>query len=141
MTFNNDSISVSAWVYIPNNTATTYPRIIELADGTSTDFARLNYATAETDYRYFISKLADPDTLNVDAVIGEWKHLVGTYDPQTQIMSMYVDGIFIDSTITGGGDIGNFTNFVIGNNLDDNRPFNGKIDELEFTILYLPKMK
>ncbi|MEQ9353698.1 MAG: FG-GAP-like repeat-containing protein [Vicingaceae bacterium] len=130
--FDNNSLTVSAWVSVaggPGFPSNSFPRIVEL-EGTTDEFIRLMYAISGGAYQVFLSNLSAPDFLNVDAEISTWQFLTASYNPSDLTIRFYVDGELIDSTVTGGGSLGNYSNFFIGNNGLGDRQFRGKIDEV-----------
>ena len=90
----------------------------------------LYQSTGQTVY-FYVRDSDDPSGIIAGVVLptNEWHHLAGTVDRATDLMKVYLDGVFIDSADTSAvGDLSNSTDFTIG--ARGSQYWNGSIDEL-----------
>jgi hypothetical protein len=123
-----DKISVEAWVKQPN--ATGSGEFDGIAIKTSNDNWNTGYGlySENNKFRFFIN---NRDLVPVDATVGEWVHLVGTYD-RTSI-KLYKNGVVGTPYSYTNAILSASKNLFIGTGPNDTVPayfFDGKIDEV-----------
>ncbi len=138
------SFSISAWIF---HNDTDDDRIFSKAPNTNPVDAIIHFAVQGTNFRIRYSTDYSTAT-SVDAggvTVQNWHHLVWTWSAATAESNIYVDGSLIQTDTKNGVTPEDSTlNFTIGNwqMIDENNPvldrfFNGTIDELRMTTMFL----
>lgn len=63
--------------------------------------------------------------------LSTWKHLVVTFDTNTDLASIYLDGVLITSAAKPDWNTANITNFYLGRTPQGANSFNGVVDDLK----------
>ena len=131
----NDEITIGAWVYADANDAYRY--VVSKAH-TSSGPLYLVYGLGYYDYtrkiRFVISSDSVQYSVNTPNVIepNQWHYVVGTYSNTNNNLSIYLDGILVDTTHTNAGQIDdNDMDVLIGGyEYQNTESWEGKLDEV-----------
>jgi hypothetical protein len=127
------SLTVAAWVY-RNVNQTGYASVVSRElNSTYSEHYYLGFSNGQ--YRWFVNTTSGYSdlTLGGTAAVGQWVHLVGTYDGAT--VSLYANGVLQFSTPHSGTLASDTTGITIGASHNDgshvpSEGFNGKVDEV-----------
>lgn len=131
------AFSVSAWVKADSKG--NFERVLDKRSNSSTNTDReyTLFFTDDTDQKIQFSVWGESGT-GRDAIsdtafpLGEWKHVVGTYDGS--FVRLYIDGILQSFSQNQTGNVNNaINNLIIGDSglLSENYNFDGQIDEVK----------
>ena len=115
--------TISAWIKLVNDGSNS--TVIDARDSANDGWRMVISASQFVNYQMNSNYVVSPSAVSV----GEWHHIVGTYDGTTQ--KLYIDGSLVSSATTSQT-ISTTTNAEIGsrNFSDRANEFAGKIDEL-----------
>jgi uncharacterized membrane protein len=126
-------LTVSAWVY-RNANQQGFVSVLSRQQGT-TFYERFYLGFENGNYRWFVNTTSGYSdlTLGGAAPVGQWIHLVGTYDGTD--VKLYANGVLQFSSPHSGTLPTDTTGLTIGASYNDaaraaHEPFNGKIDEV-----------
>ena len=134
-----DTVSVEAWVYITQTDIGTQGVIVQKSDGTKHNY-NLAYEgrpspPVPNTYRKFLFTIWDGSVTvalysNTLAIAGRWYHLVGMRDAETDMLYIYINGQYDNSTAdTTTADIKSTGDVRIGRHFTSGFAFTGIIDE------------
>ncbi len=128
------SFTVEAWARADGGEG-SYRSVLTSRSSAGNSQGFILYANNNNQWSFWNGAGTSADWHRIDGpqvALGEWVHLVGTYDAGTQVKSFYVDGVLAGST-SGVNYVANTTNplFIgMGGNGGTDFPFNGLIDEV-----------
>jgi hypothetical protein len=128
-------VTVSAWVY-RSATQQGWATVVSRQQGSSY-YERYYLGFEDGKYRWFVNTTSgySDTTIGAAAPLGEWIHLVGTFDGTD--VKLYANGVLQFSSPHSGSFPTDTTGLTIGANYNDaartpEQVFNGKIDEVAF---------
>ncbi|QQS44626.1 hypothetical protein IPM65_03440 [Candidatus Roizmanbacteria bacterium] len=135
------TMSVSAWIYPTGYGEGSYGRIVNKSDTSGTNWGlTLVNNTSQQSIRFFKERNSGANATQVTASDGsiqlnQWYHVVGTYDENaTPRMRIFINGHEASYSEqiegTGSPDSDSTYNLTIGNRLNEDRTFQGTIDEV-----------
>ncbi len=128
------SFTVEAWARADGG-QNSYRSVITSRNTAGGSHGFILYANNNNRWSFWNGAGASTDWHKIDGpqvALGEWVHLVGTYNAATQVNSFYVDGMLVGSA-SGVNYVPNTANdwFIgMGGNGGTEFPFNGLIDEV-----------
>jgi hypothetical protein len=128
-----NGVTVAAWVYRPA-TQSGFNSVVSREVGT-TDKEHFYLGFQNGNYRWFVNTTSGYSNISLGGAspVGQWVHMVGTYDGST--VSLYVNGALAFSTPQSGTFPSDTSGIAIGVNhnsasrLPDD-PFSGKVDDV-----------
>ncbi len=122
-----DAITIEAWIY-PITWSGSYPRIIVKETGTGVNSYAL-YVNPSS----ILTFVAGGSLSSVSTIpLNRWTHIVGTYNRNggANNKKLYIDGALNNKVTVTDAIVVTTYNVTMGNNSDNSRQFNGKIDEV-----------
>ena len=127
-------VTVAAWVYRPANQSGGVSVVSREVGNTYYEHYYLGFENGK--YRWFVNTSSgySDTTIGSQAPVGQWLHLVGTYDGAT--VKLYVNGVLQFSTPHSGTFATDTTGLTIGASHNDAshapvEAFGGKVDEVD----------
>jgi prepilin-type N-terminal cleavage/methylation domain-containing protein len=121
--------SIATWIM---RTSDTNGALLDCSNGASGNGIYITFLSGVPSFeidgsgRYFVTGTGNPVTLNT------WHYVVFSYDPSlaSNNYKTYVDGVLnVQANKASSYSTGDITQFKLGENLADNRPFIGYVDE------------
>jgi hypothetical protein len=126
-------VTVAAWVY--RNAAQSGFRAVASREVGTSYYEHFYLGFENGNYRWFVNTSSGYSnlTLGSPAPVGQWVHLVGTYNGSA--VTLYVNGVQQFSTPHAGTFSGDTTGIALGANYNDSShtavdAFNGKVDDV-----------
>jgi hypothetical protein len=126
-----ESFTVSLWVRTTDTNQSEFDSAFasSATGGGTTDTFQIDFDGSHTRNYRFVTRPADT-AVNFGTVANDtWQHLAATVDGTN--LTLYLDGSPVNSGTMGMNEGGRFNDFVAGSNRNDNRFFDGLIDDVQ----------
>ena len=120
----NNDFTIEAWIK-PGGTA--FCRVL-FAQLDISNFASLSLSTSNEIYFYVSNVSGEVSTATLP--IGVWSHVACTWDANTSLTQIYINGVLETTTAGGSSSTGSNNMMTIGTKTDGTQPFTGEVDEL-----------
>lgn len=119
--------SISLWVYLANTSSVGV--IFQKGSGSSLEYSFLQ-ANSEVRCSFFDASISEVRMTQTGLSAGQWYHFVLTHDSVNNVVKLYVNAGTPQSTSWTTGVHDSNGVLVVGNRMDNDIPFAGRVDEI-----------